>query len=115
TFLTTFAVVLNNHSVAACCALFAIHPALKILAGAESSGQAVTIDKVSSRTQLVSSYLLSGFFAGLTATIELPAAAFCVGLGVLLLRESSTKALLLYVPIAALPAAGLLLTNYCAI
>ena len=30
TFLTTFANTLNNHNVAACCALFALYPALQI-------------------------------------------------------------------------------------
>src|SRR5207248_5194999 len=35
TFLSTFAVTLNNHSVAACTALFALYPVLQIWSGGE--------------------------------------------------------------------------------
>jgi hypothetical protein len=100
TFLTTFAVTFNNHSIAACTALFALHPALRIW-----------VD----RRQEVRFYLLAGLFAGLTAASELPAAALAAALFALLFVRSPARALLAYVPAAAVPVAALLLTNYLAL
>jgi hypothetical protein len=100
TFLTTFAVTFNNHSVAACTALFALYPALLIWA---------------ERRQDVWLYLLAGFFAGFTVTSELPAAAFAAALFLLLLVRDPIRALLAYVPAAAVPVGALLLTNYLAL
>jgi hypothetical protein len=100
TFLTTFAVTFNNHSVAACSALFALYPALLIWA---------------ERRQEVGLYVLAGLFAGFTATNEFPAAAFAAALFVPLLIRAPARALLAYVPAAAVPVAALLLTNYLAL
>ena len=100
TFLTTFAVTFNNHSVAACSALFALYPALLVWA---------------ERRQEVGLYLLAGFFAGFTAANELPAAAFAAALFVPLLVRSPARAVLAYVPAAAVPVAAFLLTNYLAL
>jgi hypothetical protein len=100
TFLTTFAVTFNNHSVATCTALFALYPALLIWA---------------ERRQEVWLYLLTGFFAGFTVTNELPAAALAAALFVLLLLRSPARTLLAYVPAAAVPLAALALTNYLAL
>jgi hypothetical protein len=100
TFLTTFAVTFNNHSVAACTALFALYPALLIWAD---------------RRPDVWLYLLAGFFAGFTATNELPAAAFAAALFVLLLIRSPARTLLAAVPAAAVPVGAFLGTNYLAL
>jgi hypothetical protein len=98
TFLTTFATTLNNHTVAACTALFGLYAAVQIWTGTGSRLQ----------------YLLAGFWAGFTATCELPATAYAVGLGLFLLLRSPARALLLYLPAAVVPALGLLATNYAA-
>src|SRR5262249_44318624 len=73
TFLTTFATTLNNHSPAAWCALFATAAALRIWS--EESAPAWL-------------YAVAGFFAALTATFDLPAAAFAALLiGLLIVRS----------------------------
>jgi energy-coupling factor transporter transmembrane protein EcfT len=100
TFVTTFAVTLNNHTPAACCALFALAAALP----AWERGSAAAL-----------CFALAGFFAALTATFELPAASFLALLFVLLLVRSPGRTLAFFVPAALLPAAAFLLTNYLAI
>jgi hypothetical protein len=102
TYLTPFAIVLNNHTIAACTALFALYPALKVWEPALARGSRLN-------------FLVAGLFAGFTATCELPAAAFLAGLFLLLLARSPGRTLLFFVPAALLPIAGLLLTNYLAI
>ncbi len=100
TFVTTFAVTLNNHSVAACCTLFALYPALQIWYRGER------------RAGL---FLATGFFAGLTAVNELPAASFAAALVFLLLVRAPGRTLLLTIPAAAVPLAAALWTNYLAV
>jgi hypothetical protein len=100
TFMTTFAVTLNNHTVAACTALFALYPALQIWSRGE---------------RRAGFFLAAGFFAALTATNELPAASFAVALLALLLLRAPGRILLLAVPAAALPVAAALATNYLAV
>jgi hypothetical protein len=100
TFLTTFATTFNNHSVAACTALFALYPVLVIWT--EGKG-------------CVWLYPLAGLFAGLTFCNELPAGALAAGLFVLLLLRSPWRTLLGFVPAAAVPVAALLFTNYLAV
>jgi drug/metabolite transporter superfamily protein YnfA len=101
TFLTTFSATLNNHTPAACCALFAVYPLLRKAGrpASESPGM----------------LFLSGLFAGLTVTFELPAAALLAGLFVPLLWVRPKTALLYFLPGAVLPIAALLATNYLAI
>jgi hypothetical protein len=65
TFLTTFAVVLNNHVPAAVCAVLALYPAIRIWFDGE---------------RRVRYYVMAGTFAALTASNELPAVAFFVPL-----------------------------------
>lgn len=101
TFLTTFAVTLNNHTPAACCALFAVYPLLS------KRGR----PPLESPTKLA----LSGFFAALTATLELPALALVAALFVPLLIAAPRRALLFFLPGATIPAFGFFLTNYAAI
>jgi hypothetical protein len=68
TFLTTFAVTLNNHVPAACCIFFAIYALL----GPPGLGRA----------------LVAGLFAGMAVSLDLPSAAFAGVAGVVLLLRS---------------------------
>src|SRR5262245_29330764 len=96
TFVSTFAMTLNNHSPAAYCALFAVAEAVPICEG-------------DSRWLR---FALAGFFAAMTAAIELPAAAFLVLLLALLLARSPVRTLLFAVPAALVPVGAWFLTNY---
>jgi hypothetical protein len=115
TFLTPFVVTLSNHSVATCTALFALYSALQVW-GIDQYEEGWWIpgsvaDHRGTRKHLV----LAGFFAGLTACTELPAASLAVALYALLLLKRSWATLLFYVPAAAVPVAGFFVTNYVAI
>jgi hypothetical protein len=102
TLMTSFLNTLNNHTFAACTAVFALYPALQVWANPDMPGAAWR-------------FLVAGLFAGLTATTELPAASFAGLLGLALLWRAPGKTLLLFAPAAAVPVAGLLLTNYLAL
>jgi hypothetical protein len=119
TFLTTFAISLNNHTVAACTALFALYPALRIWEGASFSRSpgASTESALAPGERLNDGwrFAVCGFFAALTACVELPAAAFAVFLTLLLLVRFPRQTLLWLVPAAAIPVAGFFVTNYLAI
>jgi hypothetical protein len=97
TFMTTFSITLNNHTPAACCVLFALYPLLR--SGASES---------------LGDLFLSGFFAGLTATLELPAASLAVGLFVPLAIAKPSRAVLAFLPGALIPVAALFVTNFLA-
>src|SRR5262245_26870824 len=100
TFLTTFAITLNNHTVAACTALYAVYFAF-------------------SRAPLsalrVSDCAWAGLFAALTAAIELPAMAFLVALFLLLAWKAPRQTLLGFIAPAVIVLLAGLLTNYLAI
>jgi hypothetical protein len=100
TFISTFSNTLNNHTVAACSALFSLYAALRIWHGGERGAGL---------------FLAAGFFAGFTAANELPAAVFAVGLFVLLLVREPRKTLVFFLPAALVPAAAFLETNYYAL
>ena len=100
TLLTPFMVTLNNHTIAACSALFALYPFLRIWYRDERS---------------TSSFVVAGFFAGFTAVNEFPAAAMAALFFLLLLLCEWKRAVFLFLPAAALPVAALLLTNHLAI
>jgi hypothetical protein len=104
TFVTTFSVTLNNHTVAAWSALFALYAAMRIWSPDGAHGR-----------RPVGLYALAGFFAAFTACNELPAAAFAVALFLMLLWESPRYALTAFLPAALLPVAAFFLTNYLAI
>src|SRR5207248_10291302 len=87
TFLTTFSNTFNNHTVAAYTALFAVAPIL-----------------VGSTTWR--GFVVSGFFAGLTASFELPAAALLVALGGVALALDWRRALCCFAPAALIPVAA---------
>jgi len=100
TFLSTFAVTLNNHTVAAWAIVFALYPIVKARLRQQPVGFLAA--------------LFSGFWAGWAATNELPALAFVGMLGLWVMRRGFSKV----VPFAAgalIPIAGLLFTNYLAI
>lgn len=98
TFLTTFAVTINNHTVAAVTALVTIYPVL--MSDTSLSPRAL---------------VLSGFFAGLTATFELPAASLTAALFAALLWAQWRGTLAFFVPAAAVPVLALFVSNYYAI
>jgi hypothetical protein len=100
TLLTTFAITFNNHSVAACSALFSLYPVLRIWYGGQ---------------RRAAFFLAAGLFAGFTAANELPAAALAAALLLLLSYRAPVRTLLFFVPAAALPVAAALWTNYLAI
>jgi hypothetical protein len=100
TLMTPFVITLNNHSVAACSALFALYPAVRIWQ--EGKQGAVW-------------FLGAGFFAGFTACTELPAAAGVALLFLFLFLRSPSRTLVYLVPAALVPVAGFFLTNYWAI
>jgi hypothetical protein len=103
TFVSTFAVTLNNHTPAACTTLFALYPLL-VWRPDDPDGEPPA-----------SAFAVSGFFAALTAAFELPAASLLAGLFVGLLVQYPRRTLLCFVPAAAVPVAGFFLTNYLAI
>ena len=98
TFVTTFSNTLNNHGPGTFCVLFALYPLLKKRDG-EPGGAALFV---------------SGLFAGLATTLELPAASLLVGLFVPLLVARPRRVLLFFLPGALVPLAALLACNYAA-
>ncbi len=99
TFVMTFAVTINNHTPAVFCVLFALYPLLRKRPTGSSESRA--------------DLFFSGFFAGLTATFELPAAAFTAGLAVPLLL-ARPKSLVWFLPGVLVPIVALLACMYAA-
>lgn len=98
TFLTTFAITLNNHTPAAYTAMFAVY--LLLRHDTLSRGQALAV----------------GFGAGLTACLDLPAASFLAATFVwlALIRQLRSRGPWLLIA-ACVPIAALLVTNVLAI
>jgi hypothetical protein len=111
TFVTTFAVTFNNHSIGTYSAVFALYAAVKILDG--------RLTALAGGSRLNGGrwywFVLAGFFASFTACCELPAAAFALAVFVILLRWAPGRTLALFVPAAAIPLAASLITNYLAL
>src|SRR5262245_34120670 len=99
TFLTTFAITLNNHTVAACTAMYALYFVFRVPLSALRTADCAW----------------AGFFAALTGAFELPAMAFLVGLFLLLAWRAPRQALLGFLAPAVLVLCAGLLTNYLAI
>jgi hypothetical protein len=99
TFLTTFCVTLNNHTVAGLAVLAALYPACRILA--DGSLRPIHFASV-------------GFFAVFAAVNELPAAAFAAAVGLLLLWRSPAKTFLWALPAAIVPLAAFFVTTWMA-
>ncbi len=100
TYLTSFAITLNNHNVAACTALFALVPFLRVWNDPKAPAWV---------------FALCGFFAAFTAAVELPAASLFAALGLLLLWRAPVRTLLFFVPAALIPVAAAMTTNYLAL
>jgi hypothetical protein len=101
TMLNTFAITLNNHTIAACAALYAVYQAAGIWTN-PAEGRPLP-------------FLVAGLCASFAAAVELPALAFLVGLFVLLLWKAPRPTLVGFVPPALVVVAASLLTNYLAI
>ena len=99
TFLTTFAVSINNHLPAAVTALATVCVCLRITVDGE---------------RRLWYFALGGFFAALTVASELPAMALLAAVTALLLWHAPRQTLLAYVPGALLVLAASLGTNYAA-
>lgn len=100
TFVSGFLGTLNNHTVAAMGALFAIYPCLCMQLGEDRRWWR---------------FVLAGLFAGWTACNELPSAALACGLMLWLVRLSPRDTLRLALPALLLPVAAYLLTQYLAV
>ena len=99
TFLTTFAVVLNNHVPAAVCATVALYAGIRVWFDDER--------------RLV--YLaIAGLFGALTASNELPAFSLFAVLSAALLWKAPRETLVAYVPAALVVAVGFFGTNWVA-
>ncbi len=99
TFLTTFAVVVNNHLPAAVSAAIALYAAVRIWYDGERHWKY---------------FALAGFFAAFTFACELPALSFFGLLGAALLWKAPRKTLLFGVPAALVVLAAYFGTNYLA-
>ncbi len=99
TFLTTFAVSINNHVIAAVCAAVALWAYVRI----------VYDERREPRW-----FILCGFFAALTAANELPALAFLVIVGVALLARAPRLTLAAFLPAALIVVVAHFGTNYMA-
>jgi hypothetical protein len=94
---------LNNHTIAACLAMYALYFGLRAWERKPLAGLAM------------SDYLLAGLFGALTAAVELPALSFLVGLGALLLWGAPWRTLLGFTPPVVVVLLASFLTNYLAI
>jgi hypothetical protein len=99
TFLTTFAVTINNHLPAAVCALVTLYAAVRIW----FDGQ-----------RRLGWFVLAGLFAAFTVASELPALALFAGLSTALLWKVPRQTILAYVPAAAVVVAAFFGTNWIA-
>ncbi len=99
TFLTTFAVVINNHLPAAVCVMIALTAAVRIGFDGE---------------RRLRYYAAAGLFSALAAANELPALAFFAPLALLLAWKDPRATLLGFTPAVLLVAAGFFGTNWIA-
>ncbi len=99
TFLTTFAVTINNHLPAAVCAVAAVYVATRIWFDGE---------------RRLRYFVVAGLFAALAATNEFPAASILAAVAVLLLWKSPRLWLLGFVPAVAVVAGAFFGTQWIA-
>ncbi len=99
TFLTTFAVVINNHLSAAVSATVAVYAAVRIWFDAERRWHY---------------FALAGFFAAFAAADELPALSLFAALTAALLWRAPRQTLIAYVPAAMAVAVGFFGSNWAA-
>jgi len=99
TFLTTFAVVLNNHLPAAVCATAALYAAIRIWFDDEKRARY---------------FVIAGVFGAFTAACELPALALFAAISAAVLWKAPRQTFQVYVPGAIVVAAGFFGTNWVA-
>ena len=99
TFLTTFAVTLNNHLPAAISVLIAVYVAIKIIHEGERG---------------LPWFALAGFFAAFSVANELPALAFFAMLLVAFAWLAPKQTLVGFIPVSAIVAIAFFVTNYIA-
>lgn len=99
TFLTTFAVTLNNHLPAAICVLLAVYCALRVFRDG---------------CREYRYFVIAGLCAAFAVANELPALSFCALLGGVFLITFPRQALLGYAPAVAVVAAAFFATNIVA-
>ncbi len=99
TFLSTFAVVINNHLVAAVSVVVAVYAAVQILFDGQRGWRY---------------FLLAGLFGAFAAANELPALSLFGLLGLVLLVRAPLKTLLAFAPAAALVVVAFFWTNWIA-
>ncbi|HLJ10717.1 MAG TPA: hypothetical protein VKU82_05990 [Planctomycetaceae bacterium] len=97
TFLTTFLTTLNNHTMAACCVVFALYPTLRIVIDGRRDGWL---------------FAMSGFWGAFAASCEAPAGAFGLALFALLVWRSPGQVLRWFVPAALVPLTFFFYTNW---
>jgi hypothetical protein len=144
TLMTPFLNTFNNHTLGTFCTLFALYAALKIRVVARSPDLITGLieglpelqetfgrqpwhglETVPQQGETVPQrwgnswrndalFILAGLFAGFTACNELPALAFTVLLGLLLMQRSPWRAVILYGGAALLPIGAEILTDYLA-
>lgn len=99
TYLSAFDQTLNNHSVAAFSAFFALYPLVRIWDDGEGTGWR---------------FAACGFFGAFCACNELPAALFGIVLFLMLVIRFPRPTLLYFAPAAAVPCVAFLATQYLA-
>jgi hypothetical protein len=99
TFLSTFAVTLNNHTLAAVCAMIALYAVTRIwLDGRRDSKY----------------FVLAGLFVALAWVWELPALSFLVAVAVAMLWKFPKPAVRAFLPTVGVVVAAVFITNYIA-
>jgi hypothetical protein len=99
TFLNTFAIVLNNHIIAAVSASIAVYAFMRITLDGE---------------RRLRYFAVAGLAAAFTATAELPAASLLACLGLLLLIRAPRETMLAFAPGVAVVAIAFFATNWIA-
>ncbi|HEX8200090.1 MAG TPA: hypothetical protein VF590_06355 [Isosphaeraceae bacterium] len=99
TYLLAFNQTLNNHTIAAYSAFFALYPLVRIGDDGRAEGWR---------------FAVAGLFGAFCACNELPAALFGMALFLMLLVRHPRQTLLWFVPAAAVPCAAFLATQYLA-
>ncbi|MHC4178769.1 MAG: hypothetical protein ACYSWU_14760 [Planctomycetota bacterium] len=99
TFLTTFAVTINNHLPAAVSAMVTLYAAVRIWVDGE---------------RRLRYFALAGLFAAFTVTNELPALALFAALSAALLWKAPRQTILAYLPAALVVLAAFFATNWLA-
>lgn len=104
TFLTTFAVTLNNHSMASYSVMFALYPAILILE-----------KRLQNLTAPWHLFVICGFFAGFAFCNEMPALGFTGLIGLVLFRWAPARTLVFFTPPVLALVAGYLMANVAAL